>query len=510
MDQPNSDRTPNPPTDHHLPNIDGSISYDDRMPKPLGTLDSPSGTTPPRVPVPPRRPAKRRFSVNRKKVLKVAGLVVLALILGTGGWLGWKFVHNASKALNGSNILGLLNDTKLKGEDTGRVNILLAGDSEDDPGHGGSNLTDSIMVLSLDTQDNTAFMLSVPRDLWVNIPGYGHQKINAANADGGMSLLEQVIQSKLGLTINYYALVDYSAFREAVDTVGGIDVTIKSSDPRGIYDPNISKVDHGPLILHNGPQHLDGQTALNLARARNDPTPSGLRGYGLPGGDFDRAANQRLMLTALATKALSLGTLSNPAKIAQLLDTIGNNVHTDFKTNDLRRLYDLTKKIKLSTVQSLSLNDSAHNEVLIKDYTSPDGQAAFIPVAGLDNFSDIQAYVRKLTSNDPIVKEGASVEVLNGSGQTGLAKQESDALAAKGLAAAGYANAPAPATVTTIIDTTKGANPATRAYLISRYGKSAVVTSTNPYGTTYDADFIVVLGTDRISTASSNASTSGQ
>ncbi|HSX02989.1 MAG TPA: LCP family protein [Candidatus Saccharimonadia bacterium] len=510
MDEPTPRRPPS------IPNIDGSVSFEDRMPKPVGVHPAqPSGAGQPPLPPVPTTPAKRRrWTFNRKKVLKITGIAVLVAVLAVGGWLGWKLIHNASKAVGG-NLLGLLNDTKLNGEDQGRVNILLAGDSEDDPGHGGSNLTDSIMILSLDTKDDTAFMLSIPRDLWVNIPGYGHQKINAANADGGMPLLEQTIQQHLGITINYYALVDYSAFKQAVDTVGGIDVTIASSDSRGIYDPNISKADHGPLILKNGLQHLDGQTALNLARARNDPTPPPhqLFGYGLPHGDFDRAANQRLMLTALETKALSLGTLSNPVKIGQLLDTIGNNVHTDFKTNDLRRLYDLSKKIKASSIQSLSLNDPSHNAVYIKDYLSPDLQEAFIPVAGLDDFSDIQLYLRKLMSSDPLVRESAALQVLNGSGATGLAKQESTALEGKNLNVLGYDNATTPVTVTTIVDASGGADPATLAYLKSRYGKAVVVTTTSPYLKAYPAaDFIIVLGPDRIpaSPSPTAGSSSGQ
>src|SRR5262249_37027253 len=129
----------------------------------------------------------------------------------------------------GGNIFSVLTTTKLKGEDAGRVNILLAGNSADDPGHNGANLTDSIMVISIDTKHNSAFLLSVPRDLWVAIPGYGHAKINEAYVDGqagefaaagyppgGMGLLAEVVQQNFGLAINYYALIDYNALRDGV------------------------------------------------------------------------------------------------------------------------------------------------------------------------------------------------------------------------------------------------------------------------------------------------------
>ena len=92
---------------------------------------------------------------------------------------------------------------------------------------------------------------------------------------GGMGQLEQVVEENFGIAINYYALIDYSAFRDAVNAVGGIDVTIASSDPRGLYDPNIDYTTHGPLVkLTNGVHHLNGQQALDLVCARGDSANS--------------------------------------------------------------------------------------------------------------------------------------------------------------------------------------------------------------------------------------------
>ena len=440
---------------------------------------------------------------NWKKRAKIALIVAGVLALLVGGWMAWKVLSNLAKSTKG-NLAGLLSDTKLKGEDVGRVNILLAGDSTDDPGHGGSNLTDSIMILSIDTQQNTAFMLSVPRDLWTKVPGYGHQKINAANADGGMDLLEKVIEQDFGIDINYQALVNYTAFKQAVDAVGGIDVTIASSDKRGIYDPNISRDQHGPLILKNGLQHLDGQTALNLARARNDPTPDGRYGYGLPRGDFDRAANQRLMLTALSKKILSSGTLANPLKISQLLDALGNNVRTDFKTDELRRLYELGKKIDSSKIQSLSLTDKN----LVADYQTSDGQSAQAPAAGADDFGDIQQYMKQLMSHDPVVKEGAQVVVLNASGVSGLAKREGDALKAKGIDVANVGNATGDYETTVVVDNSNGKMTATLQYLKGRYGSSTVAADAAATRAYPEADFIVILGADRHTSTSSGSDSS--
>jgi len=289
----------------------------------------------PRKPVfktPARESLWKRWKLKR---VIISLLIVVSLI---GAVLGGKFLYNAQK-LFGGNILSILQTTKLKGEDNGRVNILLAGNSADDVGHNGGQLTDSIMIISIDTKNNKAFLLSVPRDLWVEIGNNHHRKINEAYVvgqsekfndngypAGGMGQLQQVIETNFGLTINYYSLVNYNAFRDSVNAVGGIDVVVKSSDPRGLYDPSIDYATKGPLVkLANGKQHLNGVQALDFARARGD----NYRSYGFNQADFDRTEHQRQMLIALKSKAVSAGVLANPARLSSLFDAIGNNVKTN-------------------------------------------------------------------------------------------------------------------------------------------------------------------------------------
>lgn len=438
----------------------------------------------------------------KRRILKsAAALSVLVLLLG--GFLGWKFVHNTSKIFKGS-IFSIFDTTKLKGEDTGRVNILLTGNSVDDPNHDGAALTDSIMIISIDTVHNTAFLLSVPRDLWVNYGTnncqFGNRgKINAVlecgdsvnfhqngYPNGGIGLLEKNIQNHFGITLNYYVKIDYTAFRDAVNAVGGVDVKIKTNDPRGLYDGNIGRNDGGPLKLSNGQHHLNGQTALNLARARCDTVC-----YGFTNGDFDRTEHQRQILLSLKDKALSLGVLGNPAKISSLLDAIGNNVSTDFKTSEIRRLYDLTKQIQNKNIQSLGLSDPSINLVTTG---MMDGQSIVRPKAGVTDFSDIQAFMKRLTSNDPVVKEGATVAVLNGSSVSGSAQTQANLLKQKGITVSAVANANKQRTATIIVmlDNTK---PLTKTYLEQKY-KTTVTTDTtaNPEAQNYQVDFVIILG----------------
>lgn len=353
------------------------------------------------------RSDKKRHHWGKIIVRSFLTIVVIA-ILGAG-YVGWKFMSNELKVFGWSGLWSLFFPGPLKSQD-GRVNILLAGDSvgRTDNG-GGQQLTDSIIVASIDTQHHTAFLISVPRDLWVNIPGFGYSKINATAEDGasnygnnpsagqnGMGLLEQIVSQDFGIPIDYYALVDYTAFQGAVDAVGGITVNIESTDPRGLYDPSFtSPTNHTPLVaLSNGEHELHGQEALNLARARGDSYGS----YGFGASDFVRTQNQRQMLIAVSSKATSAGVLSNPFKLGQLFDSFGSNVETDLSLGNAKKLYDITKQINNANITSVGLNN-VNGKDLLSGYYTADGEEALIPAAGIGNFSQIQAYVSQLLSS---------------------------------------------------------------------------------------------------------------
>lgn len=445
-----------------------------------------------------------------KKIALRSSMAMGALVLILGGFFGLSALHNLNKIFHG-NILGdaqaLFSNTKLKGEDQGRVNVLLAGNSADDVGHDGASLTDSIMIVSIDTRNHQAFMLSIPRDLWVNVSG-SHQKINAAYANstfnrtgyphGGMGQLEQVVQEQIGIPIQYYGLIDYSAFKDSVNAVGGITVNIQSTDKRGLYDPNINKQDGGPLRLSNGSQNLNGQTALNLARARGDPTPDGRVGYGFPNSDFDRTTHQRQMLTALAQKSSSAGVLSNPIKVSQLFNSLGKNVSTDMSLSDVMRFIQVTKGMDPNTIQSLGLTNDGQNP-LVGGYSAPNGQSALIPKAGVDDFSEIRAYYQRLTSDSAVVKENPKIVVLNSTAVDGLGRKEANALSAKGFTPSAVASLPRPYDTTMIVDkTTNNGKSASRTLLQQLFSLTVTPsTSTSPQALeakNYNADFVIILG----------------
>jgi len=433
--------------------------------------------------------------------------VVGAVVLVGGLWFGFRFYKDISKLTGNSNPLSLLSvfhPVPLQNQN-GRVNVLVAANSADDAGHNGANLTDSIMVLSVNTNNNTALMLSIPRDLWVDIPGVGHSKINAAYPNGGMNKLQQVVQDNLGLTIDYTALVNYGAFRDLVNSVGGITITVASDDPRGIYDPSLDYTSRTCCALAkypNGPATLDGKQALNLARARGDAYGS----YGYAQSDFTRTMYQRKMLLAVKDKAVQSSVIANPFKVAGLVDAVGNNIKTDLQVNEIETLYTYMKKIDDNKIDSYNINGlKGKNTTMLANYASPDGQSALIPAAGLDNFADIQAQIQKLFTSDPVTKEGATTVVLNGTDTAGLAMKQENLLIGKGMTVSvGDASANQP--TSTIIDNSNGEMPNTLAYLKQHYN-ATVVTNTSLTAGYPSADFIVILGESAVPKTTATTST---
>lgn len=455
--------------------------------------------------------------LKSKITLKRTVITLVVLCLLVGAWIAGNFIYNANKLFGGS-ILDVFNNTKLKGESEGRVNILLAGNSADDAGHSGGELTDSIMLVSIDTKNNKGFMLSIPRDLWVNVADDGYQKINGAYVTGkangfqksgypagGMGQLEEVVSDSFGLPIHYYALVNYNAMRQAVDAVDGVDVTINSDDPRGLYDPNIDWSTGGPLVrLSNGKHTLDGREALNLARARGDSYNS----YGYARSDFTRTEHQRQLLLGLKNKAVSAGTLANPAKLTSLADAIGDNVQTDFKIDEVKRLYEISKKIDSRNVKSISL-DKVNGKNLLMSYRTPLGQSALVPAAGIDDYSEIQRFIKQQTTQKAVVQEAASIVVLNGTSTNGLAAKVKRTLTQKDLIVDEIGDASAAGQqATTVIDASAGSKNATKTTLKKLFGPN--VTTQNPYANIYEADFIVVVGADQAQQAAGATTTTTQ
>jgi len=350
---------------------------------------------------PPVKTQKDR-AFSWKQALAAVFILLLIPVLVIGIW-DYRNASAASQKLFGTgNVLSALPPDQLNAT-AGRTNIMLVGYSADDPGHAGALLTDSIMIISMDKDSESGYMLSVPRDLYVEIPNYGHAKINeayqagerqsfaeAGYPTGGMGLLEKVVSTNFGLTIDYYVLLDYSAVRDITDALGGITVTIDSTDPRGIYDPNFKPGEGGPLQLSNGQHEIDGQTALRLTRARGSTSGS----YGFPQSDFNRTQNQQKVFAAIKNE-INYKLILDPRLNKQFFDAVANNVHTDLEIKEVIPMLKLFMAVPVDGLRSVNLRDVDKVNYL-SSYRTPSGQSALIPSAGIDDFSDIQALVDKL------------------------------------------------------------------------------------------------------------------
>lgn len=456
------------------------------------------------IPKPKKRNATRQ-RIPFRRIAKWASILIAVALIGVGGFVGWKALMAGGSIFKG-NVLGIIQSTPLKEDNEGQTNVLVLGTSEDDPGHGGAYLTDSMMIVSINQSKKTAAMFSIPRDLYVKYgmacnSGYQgkiNEYFNCVNDDWDSDSAEEerLAQTRefvgeiFDMDIQYAVHVNNTVIKEAVDAVGGIDVDIQGSggDP-GILDRNFDwrcKYKCYYVKYDNGMHHLDGEHALFLAMARGDIAPT----YGLGNSNFDREKNQQKIILALKEKAISTGSITNVAKVTGMIDALGNNLRTNFATNEIRTLMRLGTEIKSENIQRISLNDESTPMVTGANYG---GASVVVPVDGVFNYDGIQSYIRRQISADPAAREGAKIAVLNGSGVAGAAQTEADKLTDKGLTVSQVGNADeGQYDVVSIYQRTDGL-PATKAKLESLYGVK-VKTETPPVTVYGEIDFVVIVG----------------
>lgn len=458
---------------------------------------------------------KRRWPFRRKRVAKVQskrrtiikrvgiGLAVLLLLVAV--FIGIRALIAGGNIFKG-NLLGLLTSQPLKMDDRGRSNIVIFGTSEDDPGHEGALLTDSIMLVSVDQKKNNAYLLSIPRDLWVEYgtacnSGYAgriNEVYSCFSGDGkkeeaGAKALAKKVGEVTDVDVQYYVHMNYGVLVDAVDAVGGVSVKIDSDDPRGIFDDNFDwKCGYrcNYVKYKNGPTGLmDGEHALALARARGASGNT----YGLAGANFDREKYQRKILVALKDRAASAGTLTNPGKVTALIDAMGKNLRTNFVTGEVRTLMRLGIDIPSKEIRSLNLNDP---EAPLVGGAMINGASVLIPSAGQGDFTDIQAYVHKEVYSTAASREEAPIVVLNGTSTIGLAEKEATKLEKNGYNVTSYDNAPTDTYKGYTVYRLKKGFPATKSALEDLYGVK-IKTKTPEFSVPAGTAYVVVVGTPK-------------
>lgn len=428
--------------------------------------------------------------------------VAMVLLITVGGLVfsqGYFKLNNVFRG-GAETAAALEKDVKpelLKGEGRGRVNVLLLGRGGGE--HSAPDLTDTIMVASIDPVNKTATLLSVPRDMWVNVPNHGVMKLNAAWQSGvhkylgkqvngtndpkaiqaGYNTVNAALEEVLGLEIDYNLIVNFQAFKQAVDTVGGVTVNV----PADLVDPSMAwENNNNPVLAPAGLQTFDGNKALMYTRSRDTSS------------DFARGDRQRAVLVALKAKVVTMNTLSNPSKLSKLVGAFGDNVQTDLSIKNATRLYSIIKGINDSKVTSLSLADP--NQPLVTT-GNVNGQSVVLPKDGLFKYQAIQEYLRGQLKDPYIMREGAKVLVLNGTTVPGMATAKAEELKTYGYNVVGATNTPNPGWVTTtLVDLTKR-KKYTKNYLEQRLGQTASNQLADTTIPTNGADFVIIIGSDK-------------
>jgi LCP family protein required for cell wall assembly len=372
-----------------------------------------------------------------------------------------------------------------------RVTILMMGIDqrceEDGPSH-----TDTLMVVTIDPVGKTAAVLSLPRDLWVDIPGFGLDRINQANylgdvyeyPGGGQALAVETVKTTLGIPINYYVAVNFDAFIEVVDLIEGLTVEV----PEAIDDPAYPDRCYGydPFSIEAGTHQLDGTTALKYARTR-----------ATFGGDVDRAGRQQVVVMAARDKVLQLDMLPQLVRRApELWQTFQDNVRTNMTIDEALQLGLLVQDIPRDNIRTVVIDyNYVYNE------TTPDGRQVLVPVRDKirvlrDDLFAPPAVPTPVIEDLPalMAAEEARVAVYNGTAVFGLAGATQEYLQGFNVNVTEVGNADtATYRATQIID--YGSHPNTVLYLIQHLSIPPlnVSSGSEPDG---DFDLLIILGDD--------------
>lgn len=264
---------------------------------------------------------------------------------------------------------------QIKSGDLDRLNILLLGyRGVGDPN--GGLLTDTIIVMSVKVDTGEVALISVPRDLYIEIPNTDHKgKINEAYANGmkssdwkgGLDYSKMAVEDVTGLDIHYVTSVDFEAFKEIIDTLGGVTIYLDKPFSEKY------QFEEGAIELPAGKNTVDGDTALLYSRAR------------FSSSDFDRARRQQQIIVAVKEKALSLGILTNPVKVISIMNALGVHVRTNAELWEIKELAGILSKAKTDNIRRRVFDTSA--EGLLYQSHSATGQYILLPEGG--NFDKI-------------------------------------------------------------------------------------------------------------------------
>lgn len=458
----------------------------------------------------------KQVATPKKSFNKIIGFILIffiTLALAYFGYFAWKTIatanrmnsaKNAKPASLEQNVRAIIAPivpavaSPLKGEAGGRINILLLGAAGEK--NAGRNLTDTVMVMSIDTKNKKVALLSLPRDLYVNLPNtQTFTKINSVykislNQNLGVEPIKKVVEKITGLPINYYLIVNFDGFTQVIDDIGGINLTVE----RDIYDPRYPGPNYSyeTFSLSKGFHSLDGATALKYVRQR----------HGDPEGDFGRAKRQQQVIQAVKNKLFSLETFFNVGKLNDVLTTLGDNINTDIATEEIGSFINLSKNVDTQNINNVVVDAWKPDSLLKVSHVAVGDVMAFILVPRVGNYSEIQDVAQNIFNQTEIKKrqvaiaeEEAAIEIINQSGDSQLATKVREMLTENlGLTKVTISSAStiSLAEQTFLQDNTNSAKLFTLDELLKKL--PAKLASEKIIGENSKAEFTIILGKDLV------------
>ncbi len=444
-----------------------------------------------------KKAEKKQKKSKAKKIIEwIVLIVVLLLIAGVVYVFVWG--NDIISKLTGgkSDIWGAIgtlfdeNYEPLATDKNGRTNILAFGTSgynmagdEGNGVHDGAQLTDSIMMISVDQNSGDIAMLSLPRDLKASQACTATGKINEVywchnlngdnEAAGAQALMDEV-GNVLGIDFQYYAHINWESLIEIVDTLGGIKITL---------DEDINDVEWTGAVYQAGVEYeLNGLQAIGLARAR----------HGTEGGDFSRGNSQQKILIGIKDKiyAANLGFV----ELLGIVNTLGDNLRTNLSVDNFKTAIHLTYEFDFDNMRQLPLVDYNKN-IYYMTTGMINGISYVLPSAGIGNYSIIREYVAHELISDPIKREDATILVLNGTDVSGVAAKEREVLIEAGYNVKNIGDAPKTEYPEDyMIYYVSDEVPGTIKSLEQYYGVNAVSGTELPDGVSTNYDIVVIVG----------------
>jgi len=415
--------------------------------------------------------SRRRAGANWPVILVIA---IAALILPTASLVALNIVlRNFDATANRGDApltaLSLPAIGAWRGEE--RINVLLIG-IDQRPGEAPATArSDALMLLTLDPVARTAGLLSIPRDLYVPLPGRGQDRINTAHAHGGPTYVMQTVEYNLGVPVRYYVRLNFASAARLIDLAGGVEIY----NERDIDDPDFPDEAYGydPFKLPAGWHRLDGRSALKYVRTRHG------------GSDFDRLRRQQQVVTALREALRNNSALSALLpQLPQLLQSLGNAIETNLSTIEIAQLALLAREIPDERIARVVIDETA-----ARSWTTPQGGSVLIPIR--ERVRDLRAQFYNPQPKAPSAP--LRVIIQNGTLRTGLAAGTKAYLEQRGIVVLSIGDAPQRHARSVIVDY-KG-QPEQTKLLAAELGLplTSIAVALDP---TSASDALIILGDD--------------